>query len=72
MPPVTTAPSAPLHSARSHDEGSDDPARDQGAPQWVSEVRHALRTASDDPFRVTATTQLSSGIVAVLLWRDRS
>jgi fatty acid desaturase len=50
--PATTDRPAPFPSARSHDEGGDDPARDQAAPPWVSEVRHALRTATDDPFRV--------------------
>jgi fatty acid desaturase len=41
--PVTGRPRA---------DGADDPARDTAAPAWVSEVRQALKTAPDDPFRV--------------------
>jgi len=37
---------------RSAVEGADDPARDTAAPMWVSEVRQALKSAPDDPFRV--------------------
>ncbi len=51
------APQASPHAgfsigARSSVEGAEDPARDAAAPAWVSEVRQALKSAPDDPFRV--------------------
>ncbi|MFM7250908.1 MAG: fatty acid desaturase family protein [Planctomycetaceae bacterium] len=48
MQPAAMPPEAALRGT----EGLDDPARDDAAPAWVSEVRQALRSAPFDPFRV--------------------
>ena len=43
MPRPITAPITSSATPRIDDHGADDPARDRAAPEWVGEVRRALR-----------------------------
>ncbi len=48
-------------------EGADDPAGHAAAPDWVRQVRQALRTAPEDPFRVKPWRYWVDFLLSVIL-----